>query len=56
MISKLILFIENGLCAAIYTQITDVEYEINGLLTYDREIIKMDKGKLRELNLNLFRK
>ncbi len=56
MISKLILLIENGLCAAIYTQITDVEYEINGLLTYDREIIKMDKGKLRKLNLNLFRK
>ncbi len=55
MISKLILLIENGLCAAIYTQITDVEYEINGLLTYDREIIKMDKNKLRELNLTLFR-
>lgn len=33
---------EQGLCASIYTQITDVETECNGLLTYDREIIKPD--------------
>ncbi|MHA1671331.1 MAG: glycoside hydrolase family 2 protein [Promethearchaeota archaeon] len=46
--------IKKGLCAAVYTQITDVEREINGLLTYDREIIKMDKEKVRELNLRLF--
>ncbi len=31
-----------GLCAAVYTQTTDVETEANGLLTYDREIIKVD--------------
>ena len=31
-----------GLCAAVYTQITDVETECNGLLTYDRKVIKVD--------------
>jgi len=33
--------IENGLCAAIYTQVSDVEDEINGLLTYDRKLCKL---------------
>ena len=46
--------IEKGLTAAIYTQITDVEGEVNGLLTYDRKILKMDKKKLRELNMSLY--
>lgn len=39
-----------GLCAAIYTQTTDVEYEGNGLLTYDREIIKMPADTLAAIN------
>jgi len=34
-----------GLCAAVYTQTTDVETECNGLLTYDRAIIKVDREK-----------
>ncbi len=55
LISKLKILIENGLSAAIYTQTTDIEHEINGLLTYDREIIKMDKNRLRDLNLSLFK-
>jgi beta-galactosidase/beta-glucuronidase len=33
--------IKNGLCAAIYTQVSDVEDEINGILTYDRKITKV---------------
>ena len=33
--------IKNGLCAAIYTQVSDVEDEINGLLTYDRKVEKL---------------
>ena len=33
--------IEKGLCAAIYTQVSDVEDEINGLLTYDRKLCKL---------------
>jgi len=52
---KLKNIIKHGLSAAIYTQITDIEHEINGLLTYDREVIKMDKNKLADLNLSLFR-
>lgn len=55
LISKLKRLILKGLSAAIYTQITDVEQEINGLLTYDREIIKMDKKKICELNLSLYK-
>jgi hypothetical protein len=40
-----------GLSAAVYTQTTDVEYEGNGLLTYDRAVIKIDPEQLREINL-----
>jgi hypothetical protein len=36
------LNVETGLCAAVYTQTTDVETECNGLMTYDREVIKVD--------------
>lgn len=36
-----------GLSAAIYTQTTDVEIETNGLMTYDRKIIKVPEQKLR---------
>ncbi|ANI90729.1 beta-glycosidase [Arachidicoccus ginsenosidimutans] len=40
----------NGLSAAIYTQTTDVEHEINGILTYDRAVEKMDFRKVKEIN------
>jgi hypothetical protein len=55
LIEKIISLKQEGLSAAIYTQITDVEGEVNGLLTYDREMIKIDKQKLRELNLRLLK-
>lgn len=38
-----------GLCAAIYTQLSDVEDEINGLLTYDRAVCKADAGRMRAI-------
>ena len=38
--------VKNGLCAAIYTQVSDVEDEINGLVTYDRKVEKIDPEKL----------
>jgi hypothetical protein len=41
---------EKGLSAAIYTQITDVETEANGLLTYDRAVIKVDAARAAEVN------
>jgi Beta-galactosidase/beta-glucuronidase len=42
-----------GLCAAVYTQITDVETEINGLLSYDREVVKIDCNDVHGLNEQL---
>ena len=39
-----------GLTAAVYTQLTDVEEELNGLLTYDREVLKIPEETLREIN------
>ncbi|MFO8019205.1 MAG: glycoside hydrolase family 2 TIM barrel-domain containing protein [Promethearchaeia archaeon] len=50
LITKLKDFKQRGLTAGVYTQLTDVEGEINGLLTYDREIIKIKKEKLQEIN------
>ena len=43
----------NGLSIAIYTQLSDVEGEINGLLNFDRSISKADKDLLNELNRKL---
>ena len=40
---------EKGLCAAVYTQVSDVEDEINGLLTYDRKACKADGDELRTI-------
>ena len=42
--------IKQGCCAAVYTQTTDVEIEVNGIMTYDRKVIKMDEKKLRAVN------
>ena len=39
-----------SLSTAIYTQSTDVEHEINGLVTYDRAVEKMDIDKVRVIN------
>jgi len=46
---------KNGLCAAIYTQTTDVELEVNGLVTYDRETNKVMPEKVVETNHLLVR-
>ena len=48
--NQLIPFIKNGYAGAVYTQTTDVEVEVNGIMTYDREIIKMDKDKVKAVN------
>ena len=53
LVTKLFPLIEEkGLSAAVYTQTTDVEVEVNGLLTYDREVIKMDLKKVSAANLH----
>ncbi|MFI5124464.1 MAG: glycoside hydrolase family 2 protein [Chitinophagales bacterium] len=46
--------IKHGLSAAVYTQTTDVEIEVNGLMTYDREIIKMTAAELKAVNDKLY--
>lgn len=51
--TKLEAFIKAGLSAAVYTQTTDVEGEINGLMTYDRKIMKMPLVELKKINLKL---
>jgi beta-galactosidase/beta-glucuronidase len=50
---ELIKLIRAGLSAAVYTQTTDVEIEVNGLLTYDRKEYKMDVDRIREVNLTI---
>jgi beta-galactosidase/beta-glucuronidase len=45
--------IAQGLAAAIYTQTTDVEIEVNGYLTYDRKVEKMDKEQITRAHIDL---
>ncbi len=45
--------IDEGLCAAVYTQVSDVEDETNGLLTYDRKVLKVDAERLKKLSERL---
>ncbi|MBI5295104.1 MAG: hypothetical protein HY869_06480 [Chloroflexi bacterium] len=52
--NELMPLIARGLTAAIYTQTTDVEIEINGYLTYDRKVEKMDAEKLRQAHARLY--
>ena len=42
-----------GLSVSVLTQLTDVEQELNGLLTYDRKVVKVDKETMRKLNAKL---
>ena len=44
------MMLYNGLSCAIYTQTTDLEHEVNGLVTYDRAVEKMDISRVREIN------
>jgi beta-galactosidase/beta-glucuronidase len=46
-------WVDAGLSAAIYTQTTDVEIEVNGYVTYDREVEKMDFNRLRQAHRTL---
>lgn len=51
--NQLFYLITKGFSAAVYTQTTDVEIEINGLMTYDRKVIKVDENRVREVNLKV---
>ena len=54
--NEIIPHIEKGLCAAVLTQVSDVEDETNGLLTYDRKILKCDPDKMKELSERIYTK
>jgi beta-galactosidase/beta-glucuronidase len=45
--------ISRGYSAAVYTQTTDVEGEVNGLMTYDRKVIKLEEDRLRQANMEV---
>jgi beta-galactosidase/beta-glucuronidase len=47
--------IKQGLSAAVYTQTTDVEIETNGLMTYDRKVVKMPEERLNAAHAKLYR-
>ena len=52
MLKPLIL---QGFSAAVYTQTTDVEVEVNGLMTYDRAVVKMDEPRVSKVNQEICR-
>ena len=54
LIAKLRPLVSAGLSAAVYTQTTDVEIEVNGLMAYDRAVIKMDAAHLAATNRSLY--
>ncbi len=55
LVNDLARLIPMGLSAAVYTQTTDVEVETNGLMTYDREVVKMPEAELNGWHQQLYR-
>ena len=49
-------FIGDGLCGCVYTQLSDVEDEVNGLYTYDRKVCKVDKTRMQKMADRMLRK
>ena len=45
--------IKKGLSATVYTQVSDVEFEVNGILTYDRKLVKLNEDMLKDINSRL---
>jgi beta-galactosidase/beta-glucuronidase len=50
LLAQLKPWVDGGLSAAIYTQSTDVEIEVNGFVTYDREVEKMDFTRIEQVH------
>lgn len=47
-------YIKDGLCGSIYTQLSDIEEEINGFYTYDRKVCKVDRESMRALSERVY--
>jgi beta-galactosidase/beta-glucuronidase len=54
LIEKLRPLVSGGLSAAVYTQTSDVEIEVNGLMTYDRRVVKMDTAAIATANRQIY--
>ncbi len=54
LVDRLHMLVGEGLAAAVYTQTTDVEIEVNGWMTYDRAVIKMDGAAVTMANKKLY--
>ena len=52
-VNMLKIFVKTGCAAAVYTQTTDVEGEVNGLITYDRKVVKVDVPRISDVNKSL---
>jgi beta-galactosidase/beta-glucuronidase len=50
---QVIPLIKRGLCATVYTQVSDVENELNGIYTYDRKVLKIHEETLKDINSKL---
>ena len=48
--TQIIPLIKRGLSATVYTQVSDVEFEVNGIYSYDRKVLKINKDTLLEIN------
>ena len=51
--TKIVPKIDKGLSACVYTEVSDVEQEMNGLVTYDRKVIKVPVDMMRDINAQL---
>ena len=47
--------VKQGLCGAVLTQVSDVEDETNGLVTYDRRVVKIDRERMRAISADLLK-
>jgi beta-galactosidase/beta-glucuronidase len=52
-LSEVLPLVKQGVCALVYTQLSDVEDETNGFMTYDRKILKVNADRFRNLSLML---
>ena len=53
-LKKIVPLISKGLSGAIYTQVSDVEEEINGLFTYDRKVLKISIEEMHAINNSIY--
>ncbi len=52
-VDEILPLVSKGLCAAVYTQVSDVEDETNGILSYDREVLKISPSEFFDISESL---